>query len=183
MIDGSIIRANQCAAGYSRESNENLGRSCGGFSTKIHALVDALGNPVKFIISPGNEHDITRAEELTKDLKDTKILGDKGYDSQPFVDFLGKSNCEALIPSRSNCKKKREIDKYVYKERHLVENFFSKIKHFRRIFFKILQNFLFLFVFFVFYRSSTMAQIISLTEPNHRYVPLIFCFSAILVLG
>ena len=133
MIDGSIIRANQCAAGYNKESNEALGRSCGGFSTKIHALVDALGNPVKFVLSPGNEHDVTRAEELTKDLK-TKILGDKGYDSQQFVDFLGKSNCEAVIPSRSNCKKKREIDRHLYKERHLVENFFSKIKHFRRVF-------------------------------------------------
>ena len=54
IIDGSIIRANQCAAGYKKGSNEDLGRSCGGFSTKIHAMTDALGNPVKFVISPGN---------------------------------------------------------------------------------------------------------------------------------
>jgi transposase len=46
-----------------------------------------LGNPVKFLLSPGNEHDITRAEELTKDLTDTKLLADKGYDSKKFVDF------------------------------------------------------------------------------------------------
>jgi transposase len=64
MIDGSIIRANQCAAGYNKCGGEDLGRSCGGFSTKIHALVDALGNPVKFLLSPGNDHDITQAEEL-----------------------------------------------------------------------------------------------------------------------
>ncbi|MDR0556241.1 MAG: transposase [Holosporaceae bacterium] len=62
------------------------------------------------------------------------MLGDKGYDSQQFVDFLGKSNCEAVIPPRSNCKKKGDIDKHLYKERHLIENFFSKIKHFRRVF-------------------------------------------------
>jgi hypothetical protein len=51
MIDGLIIRANQCAAGDSKGSNEDLGRSCGGFATKIQALVDALENPVKFINS------------------------------------------------------------------------------------------------------------------------------------
>lgn len=134
IIDGSIIRANQCAAGYKKELNENLGRSCGGFSTKIHAMTDALGNPVKFVISPGNEHDINHAEELVNDLRNTKVLADKGYDSKKFVAFLNERNCEALILSRSNSKEKRIIDKHVFKERHLVENFFSKIKHFRRIF-------------------------------------------------
>jgi transposase len=134
MIDGSVIRANQCAAGYKKGSEEDLGRSCGGFSTKIHVLADALGNPVKFVLSPGNESDITHAEELTKDLKNTAVLGDKGYDSKKFVDFLKAKNCEAIIPSRSNCKEKREIDRHIYKERHLVENFFNKVKHFRRVF-------------------------------------------------
>jgi hypothetical protein len=57
-LHGSIIRANQCAAGYNKGGGEDLGRSCGGFSTKIHALVDALGNPVKFLLGPGNDHDI-----------------------------------------------------------------------------------------------------------------------------
>jgi transposase len=134
MSDGSIIRANQCTAGYSKKSNEDLGRGRGGFSAKINALADALGNPVNFVRSPGNEHVVTRAEERANDLKNTKIPGDKGYDSQEFADFLGKNNCEAAIPSRSNCKKKREIDKRLYKERHLVENFFNKIKRFRRVF-------------------------------------------------
>jgi transposase len=134
MIDGTVIRANQSAAGYKKESKEDLGRSCGGFSTKIHALVDALGNPVKFILSPGNDHDVTHAEELTKDLENTAVLGDKGYDSKKLVDFLEAKHCVAIIPSRSNSKEKREIDKHVYKERHLVENFFSRIKCFRRVF-------------------------------------------------
>lgn len=132
IIDGSVIRANQCSAGYKKGSNENLGRSCGGFST--HAMTDALGNPVKFIISPGNEHDINRAEELVQDLKNTKVLADKGYDSKEFVAFLRERNCEVPIPSRSNSKKKHVINKHLFKERHLVENFSSKIKHFRRIF-------------------------------------------------
>lgn len=133
MIDGSVIRANQCAAGYKTGFKENLGRSRGGFSTKIHALSDALGNPVKFILSPGNDHDITHAEELVKDLRNTKILADRGYDSEKFVAFLKKNGCKALIPSRSNSKKKRVFDKHIFRERHLIENLFSKIKHFRRI--------------------------------------------------
>jgi len=132
-IDATYIRANQCAAGYRKGSNEDLGRSCGGFSTKIHALVDALGNAVKLLLSSGNEHDIKKAEELVEGLKDTKILGDRAYDSKNFVDFIENKRCEAIIPSRSNAKEKRDIDKHIYKERHLVENFFSKIKYFRRI--------------------------------------------------
>jgi transposase len=128
MIDGSIIRANQCAAGYNKGGGEDLGRSCGGFSAKIHELVDALGNPVKFLLSPGNDHDITRAEELTKQLKNTNLLADKGYDSKKFVDYLKENGCVAIIPTRSNSKEKREIDTLLYKERRHVENFFSKIK-------------------------------------------------------
>jgi hypothetical protein len=61
MIDASVIRANQCAAGYGNGQSENLGRSCGGFPTKIHAMVDALGNPVKVVLSPANNHDVTHA--------------------------------------------------------------------------------------------------------------------------
>lgn len=106
MADGTVIRANQCAAGYKKGSEEDLGRSCGGFSTKIHALVDALGNPVKFLLSPGNDNDITHAEELTKELKNTKLLADKGYDSKDFVNYLKKkaarlSSLRAQIPKKS----------------------------------------------------------------------------------
>ncbi|MDR1150008.1 MAG: transposase [Clostridiales bacterium] len=70
-----------------KELNEDLGHSCGGFSTKIHALVDAFGNPVKFALSLGNDHNITRAKEL-QDPKNTSVLGDEGYVSKVFVNFL-----------------------------------------------------------------------------------------------
>jgi len=132
-IDATIVRANQCAAGYKKGSHEDLGRSCGGFSTKICTLVDALGNPVKFLLAPGNEHDIVQAEELVKDLRNTKVLGDKAFDCKGFVDFLKERKCEAVIPSRSNAKEKREIDAHLYNERHLVECCFSKFKYNRRI--------------------------------------------------
>ena len=136
MIDSTIVRANQCSAGYHKNSQEKecLGRSVGGFSTKIHALCDALGNPVDFILTPGNNHDVTEAINLTKNLRNTKLIADKGYDSQDFIDFLKENNCEYVIPPRSNRTTPRDYDKFIYKARHLIENFFSKLKWFRRVF-------------------------------------------------
>lgn len=66
MIDATVVRAHACASGYKKDGNESqaLGRSKGGFTTKIHALVDGLGNPVKFILTEGNRHDVTQAAEL-----------------------------------------------------------------------------------------------------------------------
>jgi transposase len=91
-------------------------------------LVDALGNPIKFLLSPGNEHDIIQTEELTKEPANTKLLADKGYDSKKFVDYPGMKNCTAVIPSRSNSKEKREINKDLYKKRRLVENLLQQNK-------------------------------------------------------
>jgi transposase len=136
MIDATIIRAHACAAGYNKGGNEAqaLGRSKGGFTTKIHVLVDGLGNPVKFTLTAGNRKDVTQAAELLKEQRDTVVLADKGYDSQALVDTLESQGCTAVIPSKKNAKNPRKIDGEQYKERFLVEAFFSKIKHFRRVF-------------------------------------------------
>ena len=136
MIDATITRAHPCSAGYKKDSQaqEALGRSKGGFTTKIHALVDGLGNPLKFILTAGQRHDISEAESLIKDLRDTIVIGDKGYDSEKLIEFLGERNCEAVIPPRKNRIYQREYDKDLYRERHLIEIFFNKIKHYRRIF-------------------------------------------------
>jgi|SRR5580704_8474489 transposase len=136
MIDATIVRAHACASGYSREGNETqaLGRSKGGFTTKIHALVDGLGNPIKFIVTGGHRNDITQAEELLKEQHNTVVLADKGYDSMALVDFLESQDCCAVIPSKKNAKCPRNIDNELYKERFLIEAFFSKLKHFRRVF-------------------------------------------------
>ena len=136
MIDATIVRAHACASGYSKNGNEEqaLGRSKGGFTTKIHALVDGLGNPVKFILTAGNRNDVTQAAELLKEQQNTVVLADKGYDSQVLVDMLENQGCTVVIPSKKNAKNPRKIDNEQYKERFLVEAFFSKIKQFRRIF-------------------------------------------------
>jgi len=112
----------------------SLGRSKGGFTTKIHALVDGLGLPVKFILTPGQSSEIKQAPELIQGIKGANILGDKAFDSDEFINQIISQNCNPVIPPRSNRKIKREVDYHLYKERHLVECFFSKIKHFRRIF-------------------------------------------------
>jgi len=136
MIDSTIVRAHACSAGYKKNDEENLalGRSKGGFTTKIHALVDGLGNPIKFLLTPGQRHDITQAAILTEEIHDSAILGDKGYDADHFIDWLNKNNNSHTIPPKRNRKNPRDYDQHRYKERHLVECFFSKMKHFRRVF-------------------------------------------------
>ena len=136
MIDATIVRAHACSAGYRKDSQEEeaLGRSKGGFTTKIHALVDALGNPLKFILTPGQRNDITQATALIQDIVNTGVIADKGYDSNAFVEELEKKGCIPVIPSKRNRKQPRNYDEHLYKERHLIECFFGKIKHFRRVF-------------------------------------------------
>ena len=70
-VDATIVRAHACAAGYKEQNDQGLGRSKGGFTSKIHASVDALGNPLRFIVTAGQRNDITQANAL---LRDTECL-------------------------------------------------------------------------------------------------------------
>lgn len=74
------------------------------------------------------------AEALIRGMYNSYVLGDKGYDSQTFREVIENQQCEPVIPSRSNALSSREYDKYIYKERHVIECYFSKMKHFRRLF-------------------------------------------------
>jgi transposase len=123
-----------CRRGTKKEGAQSLGRSRGGFSTKIHLAADALGNAMRFILTGGERNDITQAEELIENLHAEYVIADKGYDSKAFVLKVKGQNSEAVIPSRSNHKVQREIDRHLYKERHLIENQIGKLKHFRRVF-------------------------------------------------
>ena len=111
-----------------------LGRSRGGFSTKIHVSVDGLGNPLRFILTGGQRHDITQAEELIAGYAGEQVLADKGYDSQEFREHILALGMTPVIPPRSNRKEPAGYDRHLYRERHLVECFINKIKHYRRIF-------------------------------------------------
>ena len=94
-----------------------------------------MGNPLKFLLSAGNEADITNAPPLlcTLSLDGTIVNADRGYDRQKFVDWLISMGAIPNIPSRQANKIQRECDWWQYKERHLVENFWQKIKQFRRV--------------------------------------------------
>jgi transposase len=133
-IDATIVRAHACSAGYGEQSAEGLGRSKGGFTSKIHAKVDALGNPLKFIITPGQTNDVTQAEALLMGDFGEYVLGDKGYDSKDVRATIKSAGGKPVIPSRSNALVPCEYDKDVYKERHVIECYFSKMKYFRRVF-------------------------------------------------
>jgi transposase len=95
--------------------------------------VDALGNPVRFILTAGNVNDIVQAEDLIDGLSFDKLLADKGYDSDRFRASIARYGAEAVIPSTRSRSQAIPYDKYVYQERNLVERFFNKLKHFRRI--------------------------------------------------
>jgi transposase len=95
---------------------------------------DALGNALRFILTGGERNDITQAERLIENFAAEYGIADKGYDSEAFVLQLKERKSEVVIPSRSNHKVQRKIDEHLYKERHLIENQISKLKHFRRVF-------------------------------------------------
>ncbi len=101
-------------------------------TTKIHAVVDALGNPLRFILTPGQVSDITQAEALIADLPAEHIIADKGFDAAPFREAIRSQGAVPVIPPRKTSPQV-PCDYALYCERNLVERFFLKIKHFRRI--------------------------------------------------
>jgi transposase len=126
-----------CRRGTSQkrgQAAQALGRSRGGFSTKIHVKVEALGNPLTFLLTPGQQHDITQAPALLGDSESDYVIADMSYDAQDFRDLVEFKGAIAVIPSRKNRKQPFDYDAHLYKERHLVECFINKIKHYRRIF-------------------------------------------------
>lgn len=110
-----------------------MGKSRGGLSTKIHAAVDALGNPIRLIISAGQASEYGQAGSLIEGWDADYVLADKGYDSDQFIGAVEALGATAVIPPRRNRKEQREYDRELYKERNLVERFFQKLKQFRRI--------------------------------------------------
>ena len=104
-------------------------------NTKIHAIVDGLGNPVEFLLSPGNDADSIHAIELLEktEIQGSNILGDKAYGSEKIRNYIEEHGATYTIPPKCNAKEPWEYDEWIYRERHLVECFFQKIKWFRRI--------------------------------------------------
>jgi transposase len=116
------------------QAEQALGRSRGGFSTKIHVMVDGLGYPLRLYLTAGQRHDILKAYDLIDDLDFDFVIADRSYGAQDFLAEIRASGAEPVIPPKKNAKEPREYDEWRYQERHLIECFIGKIKHFRRIF-------------------------------------------------
>ena len=71
---------------------------------------------------------------LTANIQDSIVIADKGYDSISFIEYLDNEGCTSVIPPRKNRKQPRAYDEHLYKDRHLIECFFGKVKNFRRVF-------------------------------------------------
>jgi transposase len=128
MIDTSIVRVHQ----HGRQ--QSMGRSRGGLTSKIHAVVDTNGLPVRLALTAGEAHDNRLAGKLLSRLtSETMLLADRGYDADWIRVLAAKKGAWANIPPRCNRKEPICFSPYLYRARNLVERFFNKIKHCRRV--------------------------------------------------
>jgi len=134
-IDGSIVKAHQHSTGATSKKHEGIGKSVAGNTTKIHMAVDSYGLPIVFDITGGEVHDSKAASSLIKQLpKADYIVADKGYDSEPIREQIRAKKTIPVIPRKRNSKAgNADIDWCLYKYRHLVENVFARLKHYRGI--------------------------------------------------
>ena len=102
-------------------------------STKVHVAVDALGNPVRLILTGGQVADVTQGEALISDIKAGHVIADKGSDSDELVGAIEAGGAKAVIPPRKNREVAGAYDEHLYKDRNLVERFLNKVKHCRRV--------------------------------------------------
>ncbi|MBS0273806.1 MAG: IS5 family transposase [Proteobacteria bacterium] len=135
MIDSSSIRVHQHAAnGQKKRRSRCMGRSRGGLTTKIHALVDACGLPILLKITEGQAHDGRSAQDMFASLgRGDVLLGDRAYGSDALRQSLALRGARAnvrLMPNRTNLP---PCNKRLYRKRNLVERFFNKLKHFRAV--------------------------------------------------
>lgn len=122
---------------FVRSSKKNgpqaLGRSRGGLTTKLHLAVDDAGRPLRLIATEGPVFDISCAHDLVEHLRTGAVIADKGYESNASMESIRTTRAKAVIPPRSNRKTKRSYSRVLYRTRNIVERFFSRIKHFRRV--------------------------------------------------
>ena len=135
MIDSSTVRVHRHAAGSRKDSGpREMGRSRGGLTTKIHAMVDEGGRPRRMHLSPGQASDCVEAMTLLEGLEaGTLLIADKAYDTNSILERVAAAGCTAAIPSKSNRRIQRPLDAVVCAGRNVIERFFGRIKEFRRV--------------------------------------------------
>lgn len=133
-IDGTYVKAHQhCSGGKEEKEEKTIGLSRGGLTTKIHMVADSHGNPTSFKITSGSVHDSTVATCLLDEVADPEnVIGDKGYDSEAIRAFIIRKGAVPHIPLRKRSKRSNpSFDAELYSHRHLIENLFARLKHFR----------------------------------------------------
>ena len=124
---------------------EALGRSKGGFSTKIHIQAEGMGKPMQFVLTAGQCSDVKGFDLLNTALKVKRLgrgqpkqrprylLGDKGYDAQGIRRTLRRQHTTPVIPKRKNAKHKPRFNRGLYRERNRIERLINRLKQFRRV--------------------------------------------------
>jgi len=121
------------AGGRGGPAANALGRSRGGFSTKIHAVVTLDGQPIELRLTPGQQHEATLAEELLEFVHEEHCLADGGYDADRILQAACDRELKAVIPPSRARRHRRRIDRELYRLRYRVEVFFHRLKRYRRI--------------------------------------------------
>ena len=146
-VDGSVVRAHRCASGWIEQSEENddlvaLGRSRGGYSTKMHVLCDGRGTLLGITLTGGQRHESTEFENLVDhcelslyrhNKRPDSIAGDKGYSCKAIRNLIASQSITAVIPSRSNETRSDSFDRASYRNRNIVERLIGWLKESRRI--------------------------------------------------
>ena len=110
-----------------------MGHSRGGFSTKLHAVVDTKGRPLYVTLTPGQRHELIAASDLLAHASGKALIGDTGYDSNEFVQAVRDRGKKPVIHAKPERKQKHRLDRKLYRQRYLVERFFHQLKRFRAL--------------------------------------------------
>ena len=119
--------------GTGGQDDQALGKSRGGFGTKIHGSFDGLGHPVELLLTAAQASDIGQAEALLADHAPAVVIADRGYDKKALVEEIESRGAQAVIPTQKNRAVQREVDPHLYAERNVCERFWSKAKQYRRV--------------------------------------------------
>jgi transposase len=134
MIDTSIVRVHQHGSCITRNQRQLMRMSRGGLTSKIHAVVDSNGPPVRLALSPGEAHDVRLAGKLLSRLKSGSMLpADRGYDADWIRELAMKKGAWANIPPKSNRSDPICFSPYLCRARNRVERFFNRIKQCRQV--------------------------------------------------
>jgi len=133
-LDCSHIKLHQDGSNpVGGQERQAIGRTKGGINTKLAAVVDSHGRAVALGLAPGQQHDLKAILPVVPALRGKRAVGDKGFDADNFRALLVRQRARVCIASRCNRRARPAFHRGYYRRRHQVENFFCRVKRFRRI--------------------------------------------------